>query len=223
MTQRNPSKGAAGLPWAGAIALGAAAFGAGAVLAGPSTFSGLLNPWYLTRAAGFVAFVLLWASVCIGILQSTGFFKGVTSPLANIDLHTYTSVTALYATTFHMVILLFDRYVPFTLGEILVPFAGDYKPGLIGLGGLAFYIALGVTVSTYLRARLSAKLWRTIHLTSLGAFAFALAHGILVGTDAAAPLAGFLYRFTGLSVVALVGYRVYLEVGKRDADSARGR
>ncbi|HLN60376.1 MAG TPA: hypothetical protein VK464_02410 [Symbiobacteriaceae bacterium] len=222
MSQRN-SGGAGGLPWAGAVALAVAAFGAGAVLAGPKLLSGLLNPWYLTRAAGFVAFALLWASVCIGILQSTGFFKGITSPLANIDLHTYTSVTALYATTFHIVILLFDRFVPFTPAEILIPFAGDWKPGLVGLGSVAFYIALGVSVSTYLRSKLTAKLWRTIHLTSLGAFALALAHGILVGTDAGAPLAGFFYRFTGLSVAVLIGYRVYLEVGKRYADSARGR
>jgi methionine sulfoxide reductase heme-binding subunit len=224
MAQRNPTPGKGnGFPWAGAGALALAGLAAGAVLAGPELLGAWLQPWYLTRAAGFVAFVLLWASVCIGLLQSTGFFKGVTSPLANIDLHTYLSLAALYATTFHAVILLFDRYVPFRLAEILIPFAGDYKPALVGIGGVAFYVALAVTVSTYLRARLKPNVWRTIHLSSLGAFALALGHAAALGTDTRAPAAGFLYRFCGLSVLVLVLYRVYLEVGKAHADSARGR
>lgn len=224
MAQRNGSSGTgSGLPWAGAAALAFAAFAAGALLAGPQALRGLLHPWYLTRAAGFVAFVLLWLSVCIGLLQSGGFFRGITSPLANLDLHAYASVASLYATTFHVVILLFDRYVTFTLAELLIPFHSKFEPALVGLGSLAFYIALGVTVTTYLRAKLRPLLWRAVHLTSLAAFGLALAHGALLGTDTGSPMASFLYRFCGLSVLVLAGYRLYPGVGKRHADSAGGR
>ena len=220
MTQRNPNANQPGLPWVGIGALGAALFTAGLVIAGGVDLPSLLHAWYLTRAAGLLAFVLLWASLVAGLLQSTQFLKGTASPLANIDLHTYLSLAALYTTTFHVVILLFDRYVTFGLIDIMVPFASDYKPALVGLGGLAFYIALGVTISTYLRAKLSPKLWRTIHLTSLVAFAAALAHGWLLGTDSNVGSVAFLYRFAALSVAALGGYRLYLGVKKRYASAA---
>lgn len=222
MTQRNSNAGGVTLPWVGVGAVGAAAFAAGLVIAGGVRLESLLHPWYLTRAAGLLAFVLLWASLCAGLLQSTQFLKGAASPLANIDLHTYLSLAALYATTFHMVILLFDRYVHFGLIDILLPFASEYKPVLVGLGGLAFYIAMGVTVSTYLRARLSPRLWRAIHLSSLLAFGAALAHGWAVGTDSDLASVAFMYRFAAMSVVALSGYRLYAGVKKRYASSAGG-
>ncbi|HYG60670.1 MAG TPA: ferric reductase-like transmembrane domain-containing protein [Symbiobacteriaceae bacterium] len=222
MSQRSPGGNTPSLPWVGIAALGAATFGAGAVIAGQASLQGLLHPWYLTRAAGIIAFLLLWASVCAGLLQSTQFLKGASSPLANIDIHTFLSLGALYATTFHVVILLFDRYVKFSLADLLIPFASEYKPVLVGLGGLAFYIALGVSVSTYLRSKLNAKVWRAIHLTSLVAFALALVHGAVLGTDRHAAAVAFLYRFAAISVVALTGYRVYLGVKKR-ANSAGGR
>jgi methionine sulfoxide reductase heme-binding subunit len=220
MAQRNPPPS---LPWAGAATLAVAAFGAGILLTGPGVLANLIHPWYLTRAAGLVAYVLLWLSVSLGLLQSTQFLKGATSPLANIDVHTFVSVGALYATTFHFVILLWDRYVPFTLTELLVPFASDYKPVLTGLGIITFYIMLGVTISTYLRSKLNAKVWRAVHQVSLVAFLLALTHGVLMGTDSGHPLVSYLYRFSGLSVGALVAYRISQGVIKRHADSARGR
>lgn len=220
MSQRSQTPS---LPWVGAAALAAATFGAGAVLARPGLLGGLLQPWYLTRAAGIVAFVLLWLSVCIGILQSTQFLKGAASPLANIDIHTFVSLGAVYATTFHIVILMWDRYVPFTPAEILVPFAGDYKPVLVGLGSVGLYVMLGVIISTYLRGRLSARLWRSIHISSVGAFALALAHAVLLGTDRAHPLVSYLYRFAAISVAVLLAYRVSLGVMKRHANPAGGR
>jgi predicted ferric reductase len=225
MAQPKPSaqKPSAALPWAGAAALAAATFGAGILLAGPGVLQHVIHPWYLTRAAGLIAYILLWLSVSIGLLQSSQFLKGAASPLANIDVHTFVSVSALYATTFHVVILLWDRYVPFTVTDLLVPFASDYKPALVGVGIITLYIMLGVTVSTYFRSKLTPKLWRGIHLTSLAAFAMALVHGALMGTDAGHPLVSYLYRFSGLAVGALVAFRIILGVKKRHASPAGGR
>jgi len=224
MSQRNSSQGQS-LPYAGLATLALATFAAGAVLAAVPWSRSLLNTWYLTRAAGMVAYLLLWLSVVVGLLQSTAFLKGATSPLANIDIHQYVSVGALYATTFHAVVLGWDRFVPFSVLEILVPFTSDYKRVLTALGGLALYVMIGVTVTTYLRGKLSPKLWRAIHLSSLGGFAFALLHGWMMGTDSASPIVSFMYRFTGLSILVLTGWRFYrarAEVKQR-ANSAGGR
>lgn len=214
MAQRNPS--AEATPWPGLIALGTAAVLTGA--AGASVAHGQIGTWQMTRAAGLVAFALLWLSVVLGLLQSTGYFRAP----AVIDYHGALSVWALYATTFHIVVLLFDRHTPYSLAGILVPFASRHQPVLAGIGGLAFYISLGVTVSTYLRGKMGLKAWRTIHLTSLIGFAFALAHSLLLGSDSQLPAVAYMYRFALISVAALLGYRTYLGVKKR-ADTAGGR
>lgn len=215
MAQRNPS--AVEIPFGGLVVLGAAALAVGAGVPG-ILYTG--NPtWSMTRAVGLVAFGLLWLSTVLGLLQSTGYFRSGSSVL---DLHTFVSIWALYTTVFHVVVLLFDRHSPFTLTEILVPFAAASHPVLNGIGALAFYIALGVTVTTYFRVQIGAKAWRTIHLTSLAAFFFALIHGVMIGTDSQVPLIAYMYRFAAVSVAALLGYRIYLGVKKR-ADTAGGR
>lgn len=208
-------------PIAGILLLLAAIAGLVMVLlSGGVSVTALVNSWYLTRALGLLAYVLLWASLCLGILQSSGFLKGATSPVANLDLHEFLSTAALYTTVFHVVILLWDRYVTFTPTDLLIPFAGSYKPGLVGIGVVAMYITAMAIVTTYLRGHMSPKVWRWLHLTSIIGFALALAHGLLIGTDSTAPAIGFMYRFTGMSASALLIYRTVLGV-KRNADSAR--
>jgi methionine sulfoxide reductase heme-binding subunit len=214
MAQRNPS--AVSVPWAGLAAVGATALAVGAAAPG---LLHVENPtWLMTRAAGLVAFALLWLSVMLGLLQSTGYFRmaGV------VDLHTFVSVWSLYATVSHVVVLLFDQHSPYRLMEILVPFGSRISPVLNGLGGIAFYIALGVSVTTYFRNRIGVKAWRAIHLTSLVAFLFALVHAVVLGTDSDLPAIAFFYRFAAVSAAGLLGYRIYLGVKKR-ANSAGGR
>ncbi|HYF96087.1 MAG TPA: hypothetical protein VD969_28070 [Symbiobacteriaceae bacterium] len=216
MAQRNSSTVTIEVPWIGLATLAVAGLAVGAGV--PAIWQADNPTWQMTRAAGLVAFTLLWLSVILGLLQSTGYFRmpGV------VDLHTFASVWALYATVFHIVVLLFDRHSPYRLAEILIPFADVHSPVLNGIGGLAFYISAGVTVTSYYRTRFSTKSWRAIHLTSLGAFLFALVHALVLGTDSGLPWLAFAYRFAAVSVAGLLGYRIYLGVKKR-AHPAGGR
>ncbi|HWI63979.1 MAG TPA: hypothetical protein VNT75_19255 [Symbiobacteriaceae bacterium] len=204
MSQRNPS--AVTFPVTGGVILAVTTVGALLTVGFVEN-----HTWQMTRATGLVAFVMLWLSVVLGLLQSTGYFRAPSI----IDLHSFVSIWALYMTTFHIVVLLFDRHDPFSLAGILIPFAAAHHPLLNGIGGLAFYIALGVTVTTYFRGQIGATAWRAIHLTSLVSFLFALAHGLMLGTDAKLPTVAFTYRFAALSVAALLAYRTYLGVTKR--------
>lgn len=220
MQQRNP-KGK--FPLAGALGLGLTVVGVGLLIATtPLSLGLLLRPWSLSRAAGLIAYVLLWASVVLGLLQSTGLLKGTTSPIANIDVHNFIALAAIYTGLFHGLILLWDSYISFSLTDILVPFAGSFKPALVGMGSASLYLMVLVTITTYLRGRLRPTTWRRIHLISLAGFVLALAHGLLVGTDAAAPAVAFLYRFTGFSIVALLGHRVYKGVFGHANPARRG-
>jgi predicted ferric reductase len=218
MSMRNTSQDT--FPWAGFGALAVAAAAAGLLLGGVASPAQLLNTWYMTRAAGLVAMVLLWLSVMLGLLQSAGSLKGLTSPLANIDIHNFVSMAALYTTVYHAVLLLFDRYQPFGLSEILVPFASGYKPVLVGLGTLSFYMATLVIVTTVFRAKFSSRVWRGIHQVGVAGFYFALLHGWIMGTDSNVGAVAYFYRFAAISVLVLTAYRVYKGVSNR-ADTAR--
>lgn len=178
----------------------------------------LTRTWYLTRAAGIVAFILLWLSVLGGLLQSTGLLTRVMRPATATDLHNSISIWAIYTTTFHMIVLLWDHESPFTLTQLLVPFAGSYRPMLMALGMAGAYLTLLATISSYFRTNLGPTLWRKLHLLSLVGFLAALVHGLAAGTDTHDLLG--LYASSGISVLGLTLYRAYLGV-RRHATSPR--
>jgi len=194
--------------WAGAAAL-ALSLAAAALLLRNVSPAELFNTWRLTRAAGLVAFALLYLSVAVGLLQSLGVLRGITAPAATVDVHEHLSLWALYATAFHALILLWDPYVPFRPAALLLPFASDYEPAAVALGVIATYTMLAATVSSYVRPRLRPAHWRAVHLLSLAGFLFALIHGVAIGTDTGRPAVGHLYRFTGLSAGLLAAWRLF--------------
>jgi sulfoxide reductase heme-binding subunit YedZ len=177
----------------------------------------LRDTWLLTRAAGLVAFLLLWLSILFGLFQSTGLLRGRLHSAITLELHNTLAIWSLYATTFHMVILLWDRYIHFDLMGILVPFASTYRPVLTGLGSMAAYVGLAATVTTYFRRHLNPLLWRSIHLASLVAFLLALLHGALLGTDTRIRWISVCYVVSGLSLLPLLAYRIYLARQRRPA------
>lgn len=216
-TQNNGTERAwVGLVWVGAAILLVVGLLTGTKLAAVGT-------WQLTRAAGIVAYLLLYASVVLGLLQSMGWLKGRLAPVFSLGLHEHLSLSALYATLFHFVILRWDHYVGFDWADLLIPFKVSYSPGLIALGIISFYLMLVAVLSTYLRARIGGRLWRLLHQLTLLAFLGVLIHGVLMGTDTARPILSYLYLLTGLSVLMLTGLRVLKGVRMPHANSAGRR
>lgn len=196
------------LPWAGLVSLVAAAALATWLLSPAAPPLALLQTWYLGRAAGLVALALLWLSVTLGLMQSSGLLGGLTGPAANVDVHAFAALLSLYATTFHAWILLWDRFVTFEWTELALPFTAAYEPVLLGLGTLAFYGALGAVVTTYLRGWMGPRAWRLLHQASLIALVFGLVHGYLLGPDTTLAAVRFFYYFAGWSTGLLLAYRV---------------
>ncbi len=170
----------------------------------------LLRPWYLSRGSGLVAFVLMWLSVLLGLLQSCGMLRGLVRPADNLDLHEYTGVFALYVSLFHGLILIFDHYSRLSVGGVLIPFAANFRTGELALGTIALYLCLAPVVTTYLRQRMSPSTWRAVHLLSLVGFMAALLHGILTGTDTGLRPVFYMYLTAGASVALLAVYRSWL-------------
>jgi predicted ferric reductase len=210
------------------LAVAAGAIGAAVLLPAwlPGLSTSLLGPepkayWYLARASAFVAFGLLWLSLALGL--------GITSRLARLwpggplafDVHQYASLLGLVLALFHALILLGDRYIGYTLTQLLVPFAGEsYRPLWVGLGQIGIYLLAIVGLSFYARGLIGRRTWRALHYLSFAVFALVLAHGLASGTDSAEPWARALYWGSAASILYLTVYRVLVSnMARRSAAS----
>jgi sulfoxide reductase heme-binding subunit YedZ len=166
--------------------------------------------WYLTRAAGFTAYLLLWFSSVWGLLIPTKLLDKTLSGTFTFDIHQVVSLLSLGFLGLHMLVLLADRYLPFSVAQILVPFISPYRPLWVGTGVIAMYLTVLVTVTFYLRKRIGMNAFRTIHLFSLLGYLAALGHAYFSGTDSTLWMAKLMYAGTFLVFVFLVTYWLVL-------------
>jgi predicted ferric reductase len=162
--------------------------------------------WYITRSAGWVAYLLLWLSMVWGLAVPSKIFDRLLPRLFTFEAHEYISLLAIGFTALHMVVLMFGSYLPYSLAQILIPFISTYRPFWVGIGVLAAYLILLVTVTYYIRVRIGAEAFRIIHVLSLVGFVGAALHGLLSGTDSFLPAAQWAYLGTVGSVAVLTAY-----------------
>jgi DMSO/TMAO reductase YedYZ heme-binding membrane subunit len=146
--------------------------------AGPSAY------WYLSRATGAVALVLLTVSVVIGILGSVRFAGGPRWPRFAIDsLHRDVSLLVLVLLAAHIITSVLDSFAPINLIDAVVPLSSSYRPLWLGLGALAFDLLLAVAITSVIRRRLGYGAWRAVHWLAYASWPVAVLHGIGSGTD----------------------------------------
>lgn len=162
--------------------------------------------WYVTRASGLTGYFLLWLSMVWGFAIPTGIMKPVLENVFSYDFHEHLSLLGLGFVLIHITVLLFDKYLPFSILQLLVPFTDTYRPFWVGLGIIGFYLLLLVTFTFYLRQRIGAKTFRSIHLLSLVSYLGTTLHGLFAGTDSSLPAALLLYAGTFLVIVFLTVY-----------------
>lgn len=173
--------------------------------------------WHLVRSSGVVAYVLLLVSTVWGLFISSQFVKDWSPGPVSMTLHTTVSWLALLLGLAHGLLLMFDDYFRYTLLDVLLPFSGPYRPEVVGLGTLAFWIMVAVSLSFPLKKRIGHKTWKRMHYLSYVAFGMVSIHGLAAGTDG--DLLGFrvLVGFGIVIVVLLLGVRL----GKDQAKPAR--
>ena len=164
--------------------------------------------WYLTRATGLVAFVLLTASVSLGLLMTGGLPQSLRRN-AVYDIHRFLALLTLCLTIGHVLIVLPDAFFGFTLTELLVPFASPYEPAYMALGVVSLYLMAVVIATFYLRPLVPYKAWRLIHYGTFAVFIMALLHGIGAGTDSDTAWASLLYVLGGSTVLGLLLVRLW--------------
>ncbi len=181
--------------------------------------------WYLSRSTGLVAGVLIVAAFIWGMLLSTQLVKSVKKPAWLLDLHRWLATLAVVFVVLHLVGLLADSYVEFSIGDILVPFASEWKPAAVAWGVAGLYLLVIVQLSSWqvIRSRLSRRVWHGIHLVSFPLVWVVIMHAGAAGTD----VSNRYYTLGVLSLVIVsvfvVLYRILAGTGRRNRSDRRDR
>lgn len=164
--------------------------------------------WYVTRASAVVAWALMTLSVVWGTLLSTRVLRKVDNPSWLQDLHRYLGGTAIVMVILHMVTLILDGWLHFSLSEVLVPFAAAYRSFPVAIGILAFYLLIAVQGSSLLLRWLPRRFWKVVHYSSYLIVVLVSFHAGLTGTDVTA----LWYRIVALSLIGLSVVAVLVRV-----------
>jgi hypothetical protein len=163
--------------------------------------------WDIARAGGMVAYVLLTASVSIGLIVSLKWRSPKWTRFVTTELHRFVTLLALIFTGIHTLAVAVDPFIQFTPAEVLVPFLSHYRPLWVALGIVGAYLAIAVYVSEWVRPLVGYAWWRRFHYLSFVAFIVALVHGLGTGSDSRAPWAIAMYAASAVLVAALIALR----------------
>lgn len=164
--------------------------------------------WYLSRAAGLSAYVLLVVNMALGLALSMPLLERWVKTWRIFDLHQFSGLLVVGLMALHVFALLGDAYLSYTLPELLVPFLSPYRPLPVALGVFAFYLTLVVTFTFYVRRQIGQRTWRLIHYGSFAVFVLGLLHGIFSGTDTGTAWAVAIYAGSALLIGGLTWWRI---------------
>ena len=164
--------------------------------------------WYLTRASALIAWVLMTMSVLWGILLSTRVMRRIDNPAWLQDLHRYLGGLTLFMVALHMVTLMLDGWLKFSLVETLVPFATDFKPLAVALGIISFYILVAVQGTSLIMNKLPRKFWKGLHYASYAALLLVALHAGWSGTDVGA----WWYRVLAIVLISVATISVLVRI-----------
>ncbi len=146
--------------------------------------SGSSLDWYLTRATGAVALVLLTLAVVLGVADVSRFSSPRWPRFVVDSLHRNASLLALVFLIAHILTSVLDGFAPIGLKDAVIPFVGSYRPFWLGLGAVSFDLIVAVIVTSMLRARIGYATWRAVHWLAYASWPIALVHGLGTGSDA---------------------------------------
>jgi predicted ferric reductase len=169
--------------------------------------------WYAARAGGIVAWALAASSVVWGLALSTRALGKRPRPAWLFDLHRFLGALALIFTGVHVVAVLADTYVHFSLLNVLVPFTGSWRPVAVAWDVIGLYLLLAVELTSLARARISKRMWRRVHFASFALFAFSRLHALTAGTDRSSSPFLLSVIATCAVVVVLTAIRVVRSAG----------
>jgi predicted ferric reductase len=173
--------------------------------------------WFLARASGLTAYVLMTLSVLAGLVVKSRPFGRAVNAAAVTDTHRFLSLLALGAVALHGSTLMLDKTVHIGATALLVPGLASYRPPATALGVLAMEVACLIVISFRLRKRIGFRAWRRLHWATYGVLVAATAHGIAAGTDTSQPAIFAVYLGAVFAVAAATAWRALTRPAKKGA------
>ncbi len=169
---------------------------------GPSAY------WYLTRASGAVALVLLTISVVLGIVGSMRVYTDRWPRFAVDTIHRDVSLLVIVVLVIHIITSVLDGFAPISLVAAVIPFDTAYRPLWLGFGALAFDLLLALVITSLVRRRLGYRTWRAVHWLAYASWPIAVLHGLGTGSDTKAWWMLLLTALCVAAVAAAICWRV---------------
>jgi sulfoxide reductase heme-binding subunit YedZ len=165
--------------------------------------------WYVARAGGVVAYVLLSAVVAVGITMAGKKSMRRWPKFAMEDVHRFGGILVGTFVIIHVVSVAIDSYLPFSVLSLIVPLVGHYRPVWTSLGIVAAELLLALAVANHYRnRRISYVFWRKAHYANFAVWGAATLHGLGSGTDRSTPWLLAIYAISVGTVCALIAWRV---------------
>ena len=162
-----------------------------------------MNPqfwWYVSRASGIVAGVLLVLTLIWGLLLTSKIIDKKGLPAWLTDLHRYLGGLTVIFIGGHLGALVADSYLKFSWAELFVPFVSTYRAGAVAWGIGAFWGLILVEGTSLAQRRMNRKTWRTIHFVSYPVALMTALHAAQAGTDAGNPI----FRVISIFLIGLL-------------------
>jgi DMSO/TMAO reductase YedYZ heme-binding membrane subunit len=139
--------------------------------------------WYISRATGVVALLLLTAVVLLGLLVTRqGKLPGLPR-FAATGLHRNLSLLSVVFIALHVLTAVTDGYVTIPLLAAVIPLDSPYERLPLALGAVSLDLLLALIVTSLVRHRLSRRVWRGVHLLAYLSWPVAWLHGFTAATD----------------------------------------
>jgi methionine sulfoxide reductase heme-binding subunit len=167
------------------------------------------NPaiWYAARASGVAAYVVLTVTISIGISMGGKAQSRRWPRFAVEEVHRFGGLLAGSLIGVHVLSIAIDSFLPFSIGQLVIPFTAAYRPVWTGLGVFAAELLLALAITNHYRKRMPHRLWRTAHYLNFAVWTAASLHGMLGGTDRSAAWLALLYAVSIGTVVSLLAWR----------------
>jgi predicted ferric reductase len=164
--------------------------------------------WYLTRTTAVSAYVTLACAAMLGMLR--GVARGAGERLSWLvdELHQVLATVFAGLVILHLISLIYDPFLPFSLQNILLPLDEPYRPLAVDGGVLALYTMVIVLGSTWIRRFIPYRFWRLLHYASFATFVLVTLHGLYAGSDTSEPWMRALYAGASAAVGFLLIMRV---------------
>jgi predicted ferric reductase len=171
-----------------------------------STQSSLL--WFVARGSGMVAYLLLTATVVLGIAVNRRWSNADWPRLVVEGAHRWFTLIFSLFLIVHIATLVLDPFSHISFGDAVIPFAGTYRTFWVGLGVVAAELVVAIVLSVAVRRWIGYRLWHALHLLTYLLFPLSLLHGIGTGTDTGTSWTTVMYAGSFLAVAAALIWRV---------------